>query len=209
MRKGVKYVVILISLTLSLSGCIAGQIVQKVIHPSTPSADSAAVMEAYDSYMTMLFKGYTLQDFRFLNEHWEKIANMNPYSIGSPAFETYRIFTNTSAEIGDPKHYKPNPINGFHPLLQKQNLPNGGFYICARKIYDLPFKLKKVMYFVKHAQNCDPLLQDYCPDMTIKKALQQQIWQNNATVFIFGKDGSVQKVVTAYQCPPSKYELSF
>lgn len=191
-------------LAFLLSGCMTGQIIQKVIHPHTPTSDSAAVMEAYDAYMTMLFRGYTMQDFRHMSSHWESIAMRNPFTVGSKKFLAYRNIANIGSDLGNPDRYKP--MLGAHPLLSRRSLPGGGFYICDEEIYDLPFKLKDVMYF-KNGKICDPVFADYCPNMSIKKALQRRIWQNNATVFIFGKDGRVQKVVTAYRCPPTKFDL--
>lgn len=226
MKRIVKYFIVLTLSVFSLSGCTAvniakttvntlGEIARTIAHPQTPSHDSAAVMETYDAYMTMLFKGYTLRDFRYIEEHWEKIAMENPFSIGSPSFQAYQLLVNACDDLGKKQlqreYYKDMEGNfaGVRVLyLLKRPLQGGGFYVCVNRIYDLPFKLKDVMYF-KNAQNCDPFNKDYCPDMTIKQALQRQIWQNSATVFVFNKNGRIQKVVTAYKCPPTKTELLF
>lgn len=204
--KAVKYILLIVAVAFSLSSCTTtkaivhnfSELAEVIAHPTEGPIDAVKVEEAYDTFMTALLKNYSIQDFKQLS----KVSfNLNP--LAGKERKTYEILIEAAGDI-------IHNINTRHvyKLPKSKKLPQGGFYICSGKIYNIPLKIKDIIHF-DNPNTCNLELQDYCPSWSVSYALRRRIWQNNYTVFIFNKEGVLQKVVTSYMCPPRQNELEF
>lgn len=208
--KTTRYFLLIILSALMLSSCTTtkavihnfSELAEAVTHPFTPPKSSAQIEEGYDTYLTLLLKGYTIQDFQYINKHSATLAMQNPYTWYSVKGKTYKIILEAASDIA--RALKTKQV---YKLPKSPKLPEGGFYICGG-LYSVPIKVKDVMHFT-NPNTCNLMIEDYCPSWDLVNALNKRIWQNNHTVFIFNKKGVLQKVVTSYMCPPRQNELEF